>query len=100
MNKELFKQYADLKIKEKVIQEQLDEIKPALINDIEASGADKIESTFGIFTLVSMKKWKFSPAVENAKKTLDELQANEKADGTATFEENKQLKYFAPKNNE
>jgi hypothetical protein len=99
MNKEIFKQYAALKIKEKEIQEEIETLKPEIMEEIEESGADKIASDFGTFSLISIKKWKFSPAVEEAKKTLDCLQANEKADGTATFEENKQLKYFAPKDN-
>lgn len=100
MNKELLVQYAQLKIQEKELQSKIKELAPQILKSIDDSGADKVElSEYGSFSLVTTKKWKYSEAVKTAETVLEQLQEKEKADGTATFEENKQLKFFALKEN-
>jgi hypothetical protein len=90
MNKEQFKEYAELKIEEKRIKERIDELNPLLKEQIAASGADKVTTDFGNFTLGSRATWKYSEAVTK-------LQEEEKAKGIAKKVETTSLIYSAPK---
>ena len=87
-----------MKIEEKKIKARVEELNPLVKKDIIDSGLDKLPTNFGNFTIKRVKKWAYSPAVEIAKKTLDDLKAAEEATGTATFVEVEQLEFRENKN--
>ena len=95
--KELLQKYADLKVKEKEIAAQIAELAPAILAEIENQGADKIETVFGKFVREVRKTWKYSNTVTRLEDHLTLKKSEEKADGTATFEEKSFLKFFEPK---
>ena len=74
--KELLQEYAELKAVEKSNTERLDFLKPLIVEEMRKIDADKVETEFGNFTLGSMARWSYSPAVT-------ELQETEKANGKA-----------------
>ena len=76
MKTDILKEYANLKATEKATAERLEELKPQIVEEMRKEDADKVNTTFGNFTLGSMTRWKFSKAVED-------LQEKEKANGIA-----------------
>jgi hypothetical protein len=74
---EKFKRYAELKIQEKAISDELEEIKPLIKEHMLSEGVDKIPTTMGNFILSERTTcWQYSKAVET-------LQKAEKANRTA-----------------
>lgn len=90
MNKELFKEYASLKIEEKNIKKRIEELNPILKEEIISTGADKMTTDFGNFTLSSRSTWEYSEEVKK-------LQDKEKAKGIAKKVETTSLIYSAVK---
>lgn len=74
--KELLQEYAELKVIEKANTERLDTLKPLIVEEMRKIDADKVETEFGNFTVGSMTRWQYSPAVAD-------LQEKEKATGQA-----------------
>lgn len=74
--KELLQEYAELKGIEKANTERLEILKPLIVEEMRKIDADKVETEFGNFTVGSMTRWQYSPAVT-------ELQEKEKATGQA-----------------
>lgn len=95
--KENLKRYAELKIQEKAIKTELEELNPKVRDFISAQGVDKLPTTIGTFSLVAKTIWKFSPAVEKLEKEVDKLKEKEKADGTATSDARYDLIFKAAK---
>ena len=81
--KETLKRYADLKVQEKSIKAEMEELNPLIKEHLSAEGVDKLPTTLGTFSLVPKAVWKYSPAVEKLEKEVDKLKEKEKADGTA-----------------
>ena len=75
--KEKLKRYAELKVQEKAISTELDEIKPFIKEHMMSEGVDKLPTSMGNFTISEKTTWKYSKAVET-------LQKAEKANGTAS----------------
>lgn len=74
---EKLKRYAELKVQEKAITAELDEIKPFIKEHMMSEGVDKLPTSLGNFTISEKVTWKYSKAVET-------LQKAEKANGTAS----------------
>ncbi len=109
-NKELLLKYAELKIKEAAIEEELELIKPAVLLEIEEikfandtqEGVSLAEYPDYIFSIKpGRKSWTYSPQVASLIERLDEQKkAEEKqrlqADtGPATFVEGEKILQFA-----
>ena len=90
MNKQLFEKYAGLKSQEKEVKAAIVELGAEIKGEIEGAGVDKVSSDFGTFSLEGRKTWKYSDAVVK-------LQEKEKAEGTATFTESTNLRFYKPK---
>lgn len=93
--KENLKRYAELKVQEKAIKDELAELNPKVKDFISAQGVDKLPTSLGVFSLVAKAVWKFSPAVEKLEKEVDKLKEKEKADGTATSDARYDLMFKA-----
>ncbi len=94
-DKDQLKRYAELKIQEKAIKAELEDLNPKVRDFISAQGVDKLPTTMGTFSLVAKAVWKYSPAIEKAEKAIDKLKAQEKADGTATSDARYDLMFKA-----
>ena len=97
MNKELFEKYAELKIQQKAIENEISELAPSILTSIAEAGADKVELDSGSFVVETRKKWEFSDVVEGMRAKVKESEKEEMANGTATFDESKILKFLASK---
>lgn len=93
MNKEILKEYAELKIQSNKIDERVIELKPLVLKDILDAGLDKVPTNLGNFNIKKRKVWKYSDDVTNAEEKLKALKATEEAEGTATFDEVEQLEF-------
>lgn len=93
MNKENLDRYAELKAQIKDIESEIEELKPGILADMKAAEADKIDHEAGSFVITKKKSWKFSDKVDAMKDAVKNLEADEKADGTATFEETEILMF-------
>ncbi len=70
------KRYAELKIRAKGIDDELEEIKPFIKEHMMGEGIDKLPTSAGVFSVSEKTTWKYSKEVEK-------LQKSEKANGTA-----------------
>lgn len=87
MTKELFQEYALLKLQEKGIKARIEELNPKIKSEISLAGADKIDSEWGTFTVMKKKLWVYSDVVKTLEATLEERRIEEQATGSATFKE-------------
>jgi len=94
LDKALFQQYAKLEADRRAIEETQKELKTILLQSITQEGVDRIAINEGTFSTFRQKQWKYSPEVEIAAKDLDNLMAEEKATGRASFKESISLKFY------
>lgn len=95
--KENLKLYAELKIQEKAIKAQLEELNPKVKEFITAQGVDKLPTTMGTFSLVPKAVWKFSPKVKELENQVEKQKEKEKAEGIATSDARYDLIFKAAK---
>ncbi len=86
MDKAKLDRYAELKVLEKKIKKEIDELNPEIRDMMTKAGHDKVDAGYGTFTLSSRTTWEYSPAVE-------ELQKKEKALGVAKAVINQSLTF-------
>ena len=87
MTKASFDRYADIKTQIKALEEEAETLKPQILAEMHEAGSDKVEHEFGNFVITKKKTWQFSDRYDSMKDVLKQLESDEKADGTATFEE-------------
>lgn len=75
-------QYAELKLQEKQIKAQLDELQPAVLALVEKE-QEAITHPLGKFILVSRASWKYSPVVTKLSEKLKIKQIEEQEKGIA-----------------
>ena len=96
MNKEKFEEYASIKQQIAALEERADALRPDLVQAMIDEDTEKIELTgYGNFVLESKRSWKYSAHLEDMKQEIKEQEKQEKADGTATYEENVILKFMS-----
>jgi len=98
MKPELFREYAELKIKEKQIKARVEELNPIIKEELVSAGLDKLPTNLGNFNIKKVKRWTYSPALDELIESIKEAKANEEAIGTATFVEVEQLEFRESKN--
>ena len=94
-NKELFAKYEELKLTIKSAEEELEALKPQIVELIPEG--KEVEGAYGIFNVQSRATWKFSKTHEGKKKELKELEEEEKAKGVATAKYSPVLYYTTKK---
>lgn len=95
MNKEILKRFAELKIEAKRIDNEIEFLQPEVLKEIQAiSTTDPVQvDDLGVFSLRSLKKWHFSEELLDMKVKVTEKEAEEKANGTAKFEESTSVSF-------
>lgn len=89
MNKPLLEQYAQLKLKQRQIEDELDMLKIQALQEVKAISTDQPVQVgeLGTFSITKKKIWQFSEEVMDLKVKVSDLETKEKQDGTAKFEE-------------
>ena len=96
MNKSIFVKYAELDANIKALEEERVALKPQVIEEIKKSGAEKVESDFGNFTIASKTTFAYSSKVVEAETKLKTLKKKEEADGTAKAKVTEFLYFRSP----
>lgn len=83
---ETIKRYIELKSMEKSIKNEINELNPIIKEHLICNKYDKLPvDGFGSFALKFVSVWIYSKAVEMAENTIEQLMAEEKATGVASF---------------
>lgn len=90
-DKGLYQQYSMMKAAAKVLDERVDEINQLIVEEMERLGVERQTFEYGVFSLTSRKKWKYSPDILSKEREVKELKKREEDEGKATFEETKSL---------
>lgn len=102
MTKELFKQYAELELQKRKIEEEQIILKQRLLDEMHNEKADEVKTEKGSFIIMKRKIWQYTIRVEELIETLKRTKAEEEAKGTATFETKETMAFYPIKkiNNE
>lgn len=100
MDKSALEKYASVKVQIAELEAICESLKPDIISDMVSEGAEKVNTSWGSFTLQQNRKWTFTSEVESVRVELKEKEAYEKASGKATYEETPILKFTSKKNKE
>lgn len=87
---EILARYAQLKIQERALTAEIEELNPQIKEHLLSQGIDKLPTTLGTFTVSETSRWKYSSAVEK-------LQELEKATGIAIKVGSTTLRFTPPK---
>lgn len=101
INKELLTKYAELKLQEKLIKNELEFLNEEVCrqvseyiasNDGALPGVELVGGEIGItgrgkFSIKKLKTWKYSDFVKRSEEAIKDRKAEEQASGEATFEE-------------
>lgn len=86
--KDLLEKLAELRIQERLIKEQIDEIYPTVLESVkEYEDGTIIEIPSGKFTVSFRRTWTYSPACETAAEALKKQKKEEEQKGLATYSE-------------
>jgi len=88
-NKELFEEYADIKLKIKTLTARQDEIKPAILENLIGEGPEAVVELEdkGKFSWYGKRKWVYSQPVKDASDQLKKMKKEEEAKGIADYSE-------------
>ena len=102
-NRDILLQYANLKIQEKKVAEELDLIKAGVLSEVQAIRGDtdspvQLSDLPGYsFSIQNRKTWTYSAAVIGLTERLKEKKKEEEQTGQATFEESPSVVFTSPK---
>ena len=90
MSKTLFLQYATLKNQIKILEREMTQLQPAVMEAME--GNDEVEvKEIGTFIIGHRRAWVYPEPLERAKANLKEAEKNAQRLGEATYTENPYL---------
>ena len=100
----LLQDYADKKAELARIGDELKELEPKVLGFLEKQGIDTLKETYGTFSIVSRKKWEYSPSLVQKEVEYNVIiktkKQEEQDSGVAKAEETKGLSYRVYKPNE
>jgi len=92
-----FQKYAELQLAKRKLEDEIDILKPEVIQEMEDNEMPEHAIDIGKFTLSSNRTWKYPKNIEDIVKVLKEQQEQAKASGTATYEETPKLIFTSSK---
>jgi hypothetical protein len=98
--KQLFDELADLRIKEKEINDRIEEIKPIIyqeVDGLESGTPIDLESGKGSFTVSYTRKWTYPEYVTQLEKEYKKTKKKSEQVGDATYTESVMLKFSEAK---
>lgn len=84
MKKELFREYATIKNKIKLLTEEAKSIETEVKGEMIKEDVEQVKSDFGTFSIVSRKSWTYSPKVIELEASLKKIKEVEVEEGVAT----------------
>lgn len=93
----IYEQYAVLKAKIDELEVQKDGLIPQILQQMNEAHIEKVETGVGKFSITKLKKWSYSPKVEELADDLKTLKAREESTGEATYEEKDSLRFTGNK---
>lgn len=98
MDREKFVRYAQLKQEISALEEELNTLKPDIMQAITEADGNKVNlEGFGMFSLYPTKKWEYSTAIKALEATVKENKKEEEANGTAQVSETMTLRFTGNK---
>ena len=98
MNKENYKNYADVKNQIKELENKAKEIEVIILDEMKSQEIDSVKSDFGTFSLTKRKTWKYTDEVLKLSDVVKQQKEKEETEGIATFEEKVGLLFRAKTN--
>ena len=89
----IYEDYAILDQKIKALTNQKDELKVQILEEMVASGEEKVATSVGSFAIAKLKTWTYTDEVEKAEEEFKALKAAEESTGEATFVEKPSLRF-------
>lgn len=93
MNKELFKNYADIKNQIKDLTAKSKEIEKSVVEEMNNQEVEEVKSDFGTFYFTTRKTWEYSEDIKILEEGMKKNKKMEEENGTAKFEEKKSLTF-------
>lgn len=91
MEQTKYKQYADIKLQIRFLEERAEELNKEIVADMQDNKVEKVETEFGKFTICTKKTWKFSPKVKSLEEKVKLAKIDEQERGIAKAEESNYL---------
>ena len=97
-NKELLERYAVIKEQIKLLEAQVDELQPQIMESIINEGADGVATDFGTFTVGHRRTYTYPENVAGEEARVKEMKKEAEALGTATYVEKPYLVFKSKTN--
>ena len=86
MKEELFARYAQLKRQMAELDDEIEELKPKLAEELKTLPDSKLKTDFGAFSIQRKARWTYSEVAQQLESELKTRQKQEQQDGIATAE--------------
>ena len=94
MNKQLLKDYAELKIQEKELKSKLDTLNESVLEMLVESGVEEVDiEHLGRITMGGRRSWTYPENVSIAESNYKDLKKEAEQLGTATYTEKKYITF-------
>lgn len=97
METNIYNDYAALDTQIKALTEQKEQMRTAILEDMEKRGMDKEEHEMGSFSITKLKKWEYPAKVVALGEKFKVAKAKAESTGEATYEESNSLRFTAVK---
>ncbi len=91
MEKTLLKKYVSIRAKREAIEKEENAIREEILLEMQKNKLEKVESSFGNFTVGSRKTWSYSPKVTNLEEKVKVAKFKEQERGIAKASETNYL---------
>lgn len=93
----LYERYALIDAQMKDLEGKKETLRVNILKMMSEKELDKVETTFGSFTVARLKRWEYSEKVIELNEKYKALKAKEESCGIATFTESDSLRFTAQK---
>jgi len=97
ISEKTLEEYAILDAQIKVLNDQKDKLREDIIKDMQNAEETSVASSYGKFTIATVKTWTYSPKVTELEEKFKAQKATEQSTGEATFEEKPSLRFTQTK---
>jgi hypothetical protein len=93
MKEQIYEEYAVLNAQIKTLENQKDELRVQILQDMVERDLQSANTSVGKFTITKLKTWTYTPAVAQIIEDLKEVKAIEESTGEATYVEKPSLRF-------
>lgn len=93
----LYEEYALIDAQMKDLEGKKETLRVHILKMMSEKELDKVETTFGSFTIARLKKWVYSEKVTELNEKYKALKAKEESTGDATYTEQESLRFTQTK---